>query len=317
MVLMETLEIGSRGLVELLMTDNNLVVLDCRSFLAFNTSHIRGSHNVYCNSIIKRRAKGTLTLEAMLPESSMRAGLRSGRYPRLVVLEERSLSTATLSHDSTARLVLNTLQLQIDLSTTQICFLKGGYETFLSLFPELCTEPPSCQQPGTTPTLIARGTPLYDQGGPVEILPSLYLGSALHSSRKETLESLGITAVLNVSSSCPNCFEGDFQYKSLPVEDSHMADISACFQEAIDFIDAVKDQGGKVLVHCQAGISRSATICLAYLIRTQRVRLEEAFDFVKRRREVISPNVSFMGQLLQFETEVLSPASTLSSESLT
>lgn len=69
--------------------------------------------------------------------------------------------------------------------------------------------------------------------------------------------------------------------------------------------DSVKQNGGRVLVHCQAGISRSATICLAYLMHTQRVRLDEAFDFVKQRRQVISPNLAFMGQLLQFETDVL------------
>lgn len=69
--------------------------------------------------------------------------------------------------------------------------------------------------------------------------------------------------------------------------------------------DSVKESGGRVLVHCQAGISRSATICLAYLIHARRVRLDEAFDFVKQRRQVISPNLAFMGQLLQFETDVL------------
>lgn len=69
--------------------------------------------------------------------------------------------------------------------------------------------------------------------------------------------------------------------------------------------DSVKQSGGRVLVHCQAGISRSATICLAYLMHTQRVKLDEAFDFIKQRRQVISPNLAFMGQLLQFETDVL------------
>lgn len=73
----------------------------------------------------------------------------------------------------------------------------------------------------------------------------------------------------------------------------------------ISLADSVKNSGGRVLVHCQAGISRSATICLAYLIQSHRVRLDEAFDFVKQRRGVISPNFSFMGQLLQFETQVL------------
>lgn len=66
-------------------------------------------------------------------------------------------------------------------------------------------------------------------------------------------------------------------------------------------------------MHCQAGISRSATICLAYLMRTNRVKLDEAFEFVKQRRSIISPNFSFMGQLLQFESQVLA-TSTCSTE---
>ncbi len=77
--------------------------------------------------------------------------------------------------------------------------------------------------------------------------------------------------------------------------------------------DSVRNKGGRVFVHCQAGISRSATICLAYLMRTNRVKLEEAFEFVKQRRSIISPNFSFMGQLLQFESQVLA-SSTCSSE---
>ncbi|XP_010125853.1 PREDICTED: dual specificity protein phosphatase 1, partial [Chlamydotis macqueenii] len=151
------------------------------------------------------------------------------------------------------------------------------------------------------------GTPLYDQGGPVEILPFLYLGSAYHASRKDMLDALGITALINVSANCPNHFEGHYRYKSIPVEDNHKADISSWFNEAIDFIDSVKNDGGRVFVHCQAGISRSATICLAYLMRTNRVKLDEAFEFVKQRRSIISPNFSFMGQLLQFESQVLAP----------
>lgn len=81
--------------------------------------------------------------------------------------------------------------------------------------------------------------------------------------------------------------------------------LSSCFRHLVPLTDSVKQSGGRVLVHCQAGISRSATICLAYLMHTQRVKLDEAFDFVKQRRQVISPNLAFLGQLLQFETDVL------------
>lgn len=63
-----------------------------------------------------------------------------------------------------------------------------------------------------------------------------------------------------------------------------------------------------MLVHCEAGISRSPTICMAYLMRSRRLRLEEAFEIIRQQRAIISPNFSFMGQLLQFEAEVLSTA---------
>lgn len=67
--------------------------------------------------------------------------------------------------------------------------------------------------------------------------------------------------------------------------------------------DSVKKSKGRVLVHCQAGISRSATICLAYLISRHQLRLDEAYEYVKKRRSVISPNFNFMGQLLNWESE--------------
>lgn len=70
----------------------------------------------------------------------------------------------------------------------------------------------------------------------MEILPFLYLGSAYHASRKDMLDMLGITALINVSSNCPNHFEDSYLYKSIPVEDNHKADISSWFNEAIEFI---------------------------------------------------------------------------------
>lgn len=72
--------------------------------------------------------------------------------------------------------------------------------------------------------------------------------------------------------------------------------------------DSVKNSNGKVLIHCHAGISRSATICMAYLMATKRLRMEEAYEYVKSKRKIISPNFNFMGQLLGFETQVFSPA---------
>ena len=66
----------------------------------------------------------------------------------------------------------------------------------------------------------------------------------------------------------------------------------------------MRQSNGKVLVHCQAGVSRSATICLAYLMYHKELGLEQAYDFLKARRSVIAPNLNFMQQLLQFEGDL-------------
>lgn len=82
--------------------------------------------------------------------------------------------------------------------------------------------------------------PLSFQGKPVEILPFLYLGSAYHASREDYLSDLHITALLNVSRRDLQPAKGCYDYKWIPVEDSHMADISSHFQEAIEFIGELK-----------------------------------------------------------------------------
>ena len=65
--------------------------------------------------------------------------------------------------------------------------------------------------------------------------------------------------------------------------------------------DGVKASGGRVLVHCHAGVSRSATVCMAYIMKTLGHDLRTAYDYVKSRRSCVSPNLHFMGQLLEFE----------------
>ncbi len=70
----------------------------------------------------------------------------------------------------------------------------------------------------------------------MEILPFLYLGSAYHACRQDYLSDLRITALLNVSRKDSRPAKGQYDYKWIPVEDSHTADISSHFQEAIDFI---------------------------------------------------------------------------------
>ncbi|XP_028651675.1 dual specificity protein phosphatase 5 [Erpetoichthys calabaricus] len=288
------------------------LIVDCRPYFSFSASSIRGSLNVNLNSVVVRRARGgPVPIQFVIPDPGAQCRLRDGVISLVVAVDDRTPHWQKIKKDSAAQIVISTL---LDVSSgAKICFLKGGYESFHSQYPELCTELKVSSMDGSEPEkayekLATGHKPAYDQGQPAEILPFLFLGSAYHASRQDYLKDLHITALLNVSQRATDHFKGQGHYKWIPVEDSHTADISSHFKEAIEFIDCVRQGGGKVLVHCEAGISRSPTICMAYIMKTKKMCLEDAFDFIKQRRSLISPNFGFMGQLLQYESEALSTA---------
>lgn len=57
-------------------------------------------------------------------------------------------------------------------------------------------------------------------------------------------------------------------------------------------------------MHCFAGISRSATICIAYLMLTEGFSMHQALEYTRCKRPCVSPNFNFMGQLLSFEHQL-------------
>ena len=59
------------------------------------------------------------------------------------------------------------------------------------------------------------------------------------------------------------------------------------------------------MVHCAAGSSRSATIVIAYIMWSKKMPYKEAFEFVKSKRSVVSPNQAFKNQLQLFEKELI------------
>lgn len=71
------------------------------------------------------------------------------------------------------------------------------------------------------------------------------------------------------------------------------------------FVSEEAHQCGRgVLVHCQAGVSRSATIVIAYLMKHTLMTMTDAYKYVRSRRPIVSPNLNFMGQLLEFERDL-------------
>lgn len=92
-----------------------------------------------------------------------------------------------------------------------------------------------------------------------------------------------------------------FFHKRIAVNDCENQNLKNYFNEAFDFIDLAKLNNQKVLVHCQAGISRSPTIVVAYLMSKLHLDMNDAYNQVKNQRPIIGPNLIFMSQLMDFE----------------
>ncbi|KAF1787797.1 Protein-tyrosine phosphatase-like [Phytophthora cactorum] len=143
----------------------------------------------------------------------------------------------------------------------------------------------------------------------VGAVSGLFIGSYGAANNFEALKTTGITHVLCVSPSLPLNFPDAFTYLQLQVADLSSVSISMYFDEAFGFIDRYTgiikalSSGGKVLVHCFMGRSRSATIILAYLIARRDFSLADAFRELRQVRPQAQPNSGFYQELVAFEAK--------------
>ncbi|KAK9764083.1 tyrosine/serine/threonine protein phosphatase [Basidiobolus ranarum] len=165
------------------------------------------------------------------------------------------------------------------------------------------------------------------KSGPVCILPYLYLGCEKTAKDKDMLVKNDIHYILNVAKEANSpYFEGvtspttpsivsytlqlkpdyttestrTLRYKSLAWGHNE-ENILKSLQGAFRFIDEARSKKLGILVHCQLGISRSASLIIAYVMRTLRLNVNDAYDFVKSRSTSISPNMSLICQLVELE----------------
>mmetsp|Transcript_40402 Transcript_40402/g.41220 ORF Transcript_40402/g.41220 Transcript_40402/m.41220 type:complete len:430 (-) Transcript_40402:59-1348(-) len=136
-----------------------------------------------------------------------------------------------------------------------------------------------------------------------EILPWLWVGDALTSANLPALTKMGITHILNVTSDLKNHFPDAFIYKQLAIEDSVEEDLNTVLERGLKYIGRVAECRGRILVHCRAGVSRSVSLTLAYLITEKSLSLSDAYDFVSERRPVINVNDHFLFQLAELEVK--------------
>ncbi|XP_063073311.1 dual specificity protein phosphatase 16 [Engraulis encrasicolus] len=292
--------IGAEGLVSLLEGGlDRVLLIDSRPFVDYNASHILEAVNVNCSKLMKRRLQQDKVQIHELLQHSAKKKLELQGEQEVVVYDQSSSDPASLSSDA----FLSVLLAKLDKSFPSVHLLSGGFLEFSHLFPGLCEGKsalvPSCISQPCLPVMNV---------GPTRILPHLYLGCQRDVLNKELMQQNDIAYVLNASNTCPKPdFIPDSHFLRVPVNDSFCEKILPWLDKSVEFIEKAKACNARVLVHCLAGISRSATIAIAYIMKRMDMSLDEAYRFVKEKRPTISPNFNFLGQLLDFERKIKSP----------
>ncbi|KAK2460467.1 hypothetical protein APHAL10511_007514 [Amanita phalloides] len=141
---------------------------------------------------------------------------------------------------------------------------------------------------------------------------ALYLGSLTASNDADLLREHRISHLVQVLEApwLPQPDKNGFHCYRIDILDHSAVDIKPHLDAVCNHIDKLLRDGESVLVHCQQGVSRSAAIVIAYLIRNQGMSYDSAYDFLKRRRACIKPNPGFVKALQEWEGVWRRPAIT-------
>ncbi|XP_050345674.1 LOW QUALITY PROTEIN: protein phosphatase Slingshot homolog 1 [Nymphalis io] len=144
-------------------------------------------------------------------------------------------------------------------------------------------------------------TILGQMDAPTEIFDHVYLGSEWNASNLEELQRNGVRHILNVTREIDNFFPGMFDYLNIRVYDDEKTDLLKHWDNTFKYINKARNEGSKVLVHCKMGISRSASVVIAYAMKAFNWNFDKALKHVKAKRSCIKPNTNFLNQLETYQ----------------
>jgi len=131
---------------------------------------------------------------------------------------------------------------------------------------------------------------------PAKIIENIYLGSQ-DCCELHVLRQFCISYVLSIGIEAP-CVYPNVIYKFVKCLDLPETNIITILEsDCIPFIKEAIKYEKNILVHCNAGVSRSSAVILGFLILVNGLSYEEAYNFVKLKRTCIKPNIGFEKQL--------------------
>lgn len=134
-----------------------------------------------------------------------------------------------------------------------------------------------------------------------EIINGLFVGNLETTKDINFLSRNGIKYVLSLTGSNVYLDPKKYNHIQFKITDSPYQDIITLFDPCYDFIDDGIKRGVGVLVHCDAGKSRSTSIVIAYLMKLFGKTYRQIYNYVKTKRHIAEPNIGFVYQLKLYE----------------
>ncbi|CAL1604005.1 unnamed protein product [Knipowitschia caucasica] len=138
-----------------------------------------------------------------------------------------------------------------------------------------------------------------------KVVDGLFLGNIRDSEDRESLAKNGITHILSVHNNAKPVYE-DKTYLCIQADDASSQNLLQHFKDSIGFIHECRLNGGACLVHCLAGVSRSTTMVVAYLMTITKYDWEECLSAIKAVRSFVGPNYGFQQQLQEYQVTLVS-----------
>ena len=132
----------------------------------------------------------------------------------------------------------------------------------------------------------------------------LYLGDEYDANNETFLREKNISTIICIADNVKITLKNSpniIVYK-YDLQDTYDCDISQYFDEITNIIH----KSDILLVNCVAGISRSASFVIAYLMKYYKMSLKDAFLYIRKRRNQICPNKKFMTYLYEYEFKLFS-----------
>lgn len=137
---------------------------------------------------------------------------------------------------------------------------------------------------------------------PTHVIDNIYLGNSYDAANYNFLQKINAKVVVNVTRDIDNYYPDYFTYINIDIKDNNNESIFEYLQSTYDKIKYHQKNmkpDETIFIHCFAGMSRSASMVIYYLMKELKISYEEALAKLKEKRPIVNPSFRFAKDVIK------------------